>query len=469
MKKINILFITTDQQRPEFGLTGHPCLRTPHLDALSTEGVVFNQAYTDCPVCIPARTTMITGIQSHIYGMPNYAANHRINRDREKFLGSLMTKAGYQTRLIGKTHWHTDKDFRAGFETLLGNKVRERERDRKYGYIPSHGIGANDITPMRNNGPDDANEIDWCVQKSIDFLNDERDSSQPFFLWTSMVSPHPANSVKEPYYSMYDDEDIPEPVFPEWAEDETCPYSIQAIRIGNSFKTMTGKAKRKARGVYYGMITQIDHQLGRLFGALIRNGLWDNTIIIFTTDHGEMLFDYGTCFKATFLEPSARLPFMVRLPKSLNPLQNKQSNALVELADLLPTFCDIAGIEPPDDVTGKSIIPIMTREKEKVRDNLHGQIDNSHMFHTGKYKYLYFADDGKELLFDKENDLMDEHNLADNADLINPIREEFIQHLKNENHEHLKNGKLLNLNKKIKEKDYTNVISWLGLGITGRQ
>ena len=466
--KPNILFITTDQQRPELGVTGHPCLRTPHLDMLSKEGIIFNRAYTDCPVCIPARTTMITGIQSHKYGKPEYCEEYRINRGREKFLGSLMTKAGYQTRLIGKTHWHTEPDFRAGFETVFNEAFKENEHIRKYGHIQSTGIGANELSPTLSNCPEEMQDPNWCIGKSIDFLDRERESSQPFFLWTSIIRPHPSNAAREPYYSMYNNEDIPEPVFPEWSKEGNCPYAVEFIRAGNAHAHMTKKAKRKARGVYYGMITQIDHQLGRLFGALTRHGLWDNTIVIFTTDHGEHLFDYGTCFKGTFLEPSARLPFIARFPKNMKTNRGNSSDALIELADLLPTFCEIADIDTPEDITGKSIMPLVYGNKNSVHDFIHGQIENSHMFHNEQYKYLYFADDGAELLFDKSSDKMDEFNLAGDETLIEPLRKAFIKHLESENHKHIKSGKLLNLNKKVADIDRTNVLGWMGLASSGR-
>ncbi len=117
---------------------------------------------------------------------------------------------------------------------------------------------------------------------------------------------------------------------------------------------MKDREARKARGVYYGMITNVDHQIGRLMGALMKHGLWDNTLIVYTTDHGEHLGDYGTYFKGTMLESAARIPLIIRCPTSMKPRRGGGScDSLVELADLLPTFCDIAGVKTPDDVTGK--------------------------------------------------------------------------------------------------------------------
>ncbi len=136
------------------GCAGHACVRTPHLDQLAYEGVRFDQCFSDCPVCIPARTTLITGIQAHRYGSPSYNAGFRIPRERKKFLGSLITAAGYQTCILGKRHWHTDPSFRAGFESHVPNhdektgrltrldRERIREVGRRHG---TTGLGANEI------------------------------------------------------------------------------------------------------------------------------------------------------------------------------------------------------------------------------------------------------------------------------------------------------------------------------------
>jgi len=468
-KRPNILFITSDQHRGDtLGCMGHPCVRTPHLDMLCPQGVLFRQAHSDCPVCIPTRTTMITGIQAHRYGMPSYNARHRIERARELFLGSLMTRAGYQTCLVGKRHWHTEPSFRAGFEQVVTTRGWERARAAATGGRPgTTGVGANEFAPTLSQLPPELCLTNWLVDRSIEFL-EEREQAQPFFLWTSFIDPHPPSVIHEPYYSMYDDEDVPEPVHPEWAKDETCPYAGRKIRIGNAHAHLRPKALRKARGVYYGQITNMDHQIGRLVGALMRLGLWEDTVIVYASDHGEHLGDYGTFFKGTFLEPATHIPLLFRLPDWFGAERGRVSDALVEPADLLPTFCELAGALVPEDVTGRSLLPLLRGETDRVRDAMHGQIDGQHMFHDGRYKYLYFADDGAELLFDKANDPLDERNLAGDQNLVRPIRERFIEHLRSEKHEHLVEGKLVNLHRRIEPEDLTNVVGWMGLSASSR-
>jgi arylsulfatase len=445
-RKPNIILITTDQHRADsMGCYGHPCVQTPHLDQLAYEGIRFDNAYSDCPVCIPARTTMITGIQSHRYGMPQYNAAYRISRDRDKFLGSLITSAGYQTQLVGKTHWHTQPYFRGGFESLISVFQILKEQMLKSGRDHSStGIGFNEITPDISSLPPELYTSNMVIDKCIDFI-ENRDIDQPFFLWASFKDPHPPLVIHEPYYSMYDEDDIPEPVLGDWCTGDECPAAHYEDQMLMKTHLMSKRQLRKARSVYYGMITNLDYQLGRLFGKIMSEGEWDNTLVIYTTDHGEFLGDHGCAKKSSFCEASARIPFIIRPPRSWGVEPGRVSTSLVELADILPTFCEAAGAGCPDDVTGKSLIGIVRGQQEKVRDFLHGNINSTHMYHNGRYKYIYYADDGKELLFDVSRDRNDLVSIK--GDRLKEMREKLAEHLSGEGHEHVENGQLVNHNK----------------------
>lgn len=447
--KPNILLITSDQHRADaMGCAGHPSVRTPHLDKLAQQGTRFTRAYSDCPVCIPARTTLVTGVQSHIYGKPSYAEDFRIDRPRELFLGSLMTHAGYQTQLVGKTHWHTEPSFRGGFEHVLSEQRYREEFMARFrssrGSDPT-GIGMNEPFPDLNAVGGELNMTNWVIDHSIEFLR-YRDRTQPFFLWASFVAPHPPNTIHEPYYSMYDHEEIPDPIFGDWYDEDRCPYDLYKHRMVWNSVTMTKGQLRKARGVYYGMVTHMDHQLGRLLGALQNESCLNDTWIVYASDHGEMLGDHGDMGKSTFLERSTNIPLLIVPPASLGIEPGAVCDALVGLDDLLPTFCEIAGVKPPSDLTGYSLHPLLRRQQERIRDAYHGQIEHSHMYLDGKYKYLYCAEDGRELLFDMSTDRDDRTNLAGEEALLAPIRERFIAHLQSEQHPHIDEcSQLLNL------------------------
>lgn len=463
----NILLITSDQHRADaLGCAGHPCVRTPHLDALATEGIRFSHAYSDCPVCIPARTTLITGRQAHRYGMPDFAPSYRIEHPRNAFLGSLMTQAGYQTCLLGKSHWHTEKNFRAGFETWVpfSRLVRLQEAFSNGRYGRLSGIGANDFSPALSPFPAELCATDWLADRSIEFLQ-ERDREQPFFLWYSATDPHPPNTIHEPYYSMYDGDKIPDPVLPDWASGDTAPYQLRWHRAGNGHASMTESERKKAHGVYYGKITNLDHQLGRVLGELMAQDVWNETIIIYTSDHGEHLGDYGDYSKGTLLDASARVPLIMRYTPWAEKLGGRRvCDSLVQLADLLPTFCDWAGGAVPSDIDGQSLASICEGTESSVRSLLHGEIGGQHMLHDGVYKYLYFCDDGSELLFDAVSDPRDEHDLSDNRDLTSHYRQQLIKHLLEENNPDLQNGQLKNLGRStLSPYDKCNITGWIGL------
>ncbi len=463
----NIVLITSDQHRADtLGCTGHPCVRTPHLDMLASEGVRFNQAYTDCPVCIPSRTTLVTGRQAHRYGKPDYAPSYRVNHPRDQFLGALMTAAGYQTCLVGKTHWHTEPSFRGGFEAWVPLSRLQTLQAVYSGGRPGRltGIGANEFSPTLSAFPARLCSTDWIVDRSMEFIQ-ERERDQPFFLWASMIDPHPPNTIHEPYYSMYDSEAVPDPALPEWSEGDSAPYALRFHRAGNGHTWMKSDALRKARGVYYGKVTNIDHQIGRLLGALIAAGVWDNTVIVYSSDHGDHLGDYGDFSKSTFLDGSARIPLIMRYGPWRDALGGGHvCDSLVQWADLLPTFCELAGTQPAETVDGVSLLPLCTGQQSAVRDSLHGQIGRQHMFHDGRYKYLYFVEDGRELLFDKSRDPFDEYDLAEAEDLIGPIRQRMVDHLISENHTDVRDGQLIDLGMgSLSPKDLSNATGWLGL------
>lgn len=463
-KRPHVLFVTADQHRGDtLSCEGHPCVRTPHLDLLAYEGVRFSRAYTDCPICIPARTTMITGIQSHVYGMPTFAPQYRIQRDHAKFLGSIMTAAGYQTHIVGKTHWHTEPSDRGGFECVEDYDRLERLRLIRTGREGRlTGMGRNELEASLSYFPPELHTTDWTMDRAMDFI-EYRDQTDPFFLWLSLEDPHMELQIHEPYYSMYDNAAIPEPNIPDWCRrDEDLPVSFVEHRQGNNCLPKHADQLRKARGVYYGMVTNIDHQLARIVGKLKRRGLWEDTIFVYTCDHGEFLGDFGDACKSFHFEPTARVPMIFRLPRWMPAATNRACRGLVELADLLPTLCELTGCPCPDDITGRSLVPLLTGSAEAVRDELHTQMNHDHMLHDGRYKYMYFGDDGRELLFDMESDPRETVNLAGDDKLAAMMRAKLVAHLTAEGNADCVDGKLSNLGRKLTPRTERSPIDWLG-------
>lgn len=446
MNKPNILFITTDQHRGDsLGCSGHRCVQTPHLDQLFHEGVNFTNAYADCPLCIPARTTILTGIHGHNYGCCDWRPDFRIDFPREKFLASMLTRAGYQTELIGKTHWQLDPSDRAGFEHVISYERLYEQRRRELGRpgFDYEGLGYNELYPTLCTVPRHLHGTDWVIDRGLEFL-EHRQKNQPFFLWISVHDPHPPLIAYEPYFSMYDRADIPDPVLPDWLDTEECPKWLHDHRWMFNPGPMSPSRVRKARSVYYGMITYVDHQINRLFGRLMGNGLWDDTVVVYASDHGEQLGDYHDVHKSSFYEGSARVPLLVRFPGRYGYPVGQQNVGLVELADLYPTFLQISGCDIPEGIDGRSIMPLVDGTAGSVRDFLHGQHNHSHMIRTPTHKYLYFAEDGAEQVFDMTGDRRDDRNLAGDRTITDRLRKTLTDHLIAEQNTDAANGKLLN-------------------------
>ena len=444
MKRPNILLITSDQHRADaLGVGGHPVVQTPHLDLIARQGTRFANAYVDCPVCIPARTALITGRRAYQNGMPEYGADFRIDRRREDLLGGLITAAGYQTELVGKTHWHTEPTCRGGFEhvTWLA-RLREQQliETGRSGMLV--GIGYNEQTPTLSPFPRHLHTTDWIVDKAVDFLT-TRERDQPFFLWVSMQDPHPPLIIHEPYYSMYAKADIPAPVVPAWVGTDAEPWEHYVPR--NSWykgnPALRGELLRHAASVYFGMVTNLDHQIGRLLAQLQMDGDEQDTLIVYSSDHGEMLGDYGDIGKRSFLASSAKVPLLLRPPPAWGVEPGRTVEQVVEWADLLPTLCDAAGARIPGDVTGRSLLPLARGESLEAK-TLHGQIGGSHLLHDGLHKYLYSTLDGSELCFDAAADPLDERPLE--GEMVGRMRQALIEYLAAENHPHLIDGELLN-------------------------
>ena len=217
---------------------------------------------------------------------------------------------------------------------------------------------------------------------------------------------------------------------------------------------------RRIRAVYAGMVTHMDHQLGRLIAQLQALGDWNDTLVVYSSDHGEFLGDHGAVGKRSFLGASGRVPLIVRPPDAWGCGRGRVNDRLVEWADLLPTLTDAAGARTPADVTGRSLLPHV-RGEEVAEHVMHGQIGGSHMLCDGAVKYLYDTRDGSELAFDLVADPEDVHPLG--AEANTAMRSRLVDHLAEEGHEHLVDGGLLDRHEKRPSVETLRARDMLGL------
>lgn len=419
----NILLITTDQQRHDTLGTRKPgFLRTPHLDLLARQGTTFTRAYADCPVCVPSRVSITTGRSAFGHGM---AVNGKTS-DCDAMTGGRTLPArlgelGYQTAAIGKMHFGPQR-ARHGFQEMIPPDDYYRAMARDGATRPMrHGLGQNELYPGLATVPEWQTLTAWTVDQCVDYVRERRDPAPPFFLWCSFAKPHPPLDPPEPYYSMYRDSPIPEPVYGDWATDERAPPVFRRERQSQRHDLLDAEVLRAARAAYYGLVTQIDYNIGRLWAALREAGVDDNTLIVFASDHGEYLGDHWAGAKRYFHEPSAHIPMLLRPPPAWEGHEpGTVDDRLVTLPDILPTLVCAAG-GSAGDVEGRNLLAPSGEEPSDRRETLEfiAQMPDgcaSLGITDGRWKYLWYPEGGVAQLFDLASDPDETTDLAARPD-----------------------------------------------------
>ncbi|GMQ94777.1 MAG: arylsulfatase [Acidimicrobiia bacterium] len=410
----NLLLITTDMQRYDtVGPDAPEVLRTPHLDQLTREGAIFERAYAESPMCVPSRLSMMTGQSVATHGVIGNTPSSEII-GRQGTLPDLLRSAGYQTAGIGKMHFGPQR-ARHGFDetTIPDDYYRMMERQGDSGTQPMrHGIGQNEMYPARATVHESRTLTAWIAEECVKYIRYRRDPTVPFFLWCSFSKPHPPLDPPEPYYSMYDADEMPRPVRGDWSTPENCPPVFRVSQQRSGYDTIPESIYLAARAAYFGLITHIDYVIGRIFTALQDIGEYDSTMMMFTSDHGEYLGDHGASSTMFFHEVSARVPMILRLPKGSSPdIAGRRIDSLVTHADVLETFVTAAGSDaPPTD--GRDLVAVARGEIES-RPYIVGTTglfpnrapQPPYLAITdARYKYIWYPEGGVEQFFDLQSD-----------------------------------------------------------------
>ena len=433
-KRPNILLIMCDQMRGDcMGIAGHPDVKTPFLDSLAAEGSYFPNAYSACPSCIPARAALFTGQSQRRHGRVGYRDG--VEWTYPHMLPQELGNGGYHTECVGKLHVHPPL-HRCGFHNLtLHDGYIGHYRKPEVPYIENQLVSDSYLRFLKERCGQDADVNDtglecnswvarpwiydemshptnWAVTESIDFLR-KRDRSKPFFLMTSFVRPHPPLDAPQCYFDMYNRMELTPPAMGDWVDSAA---ANQGVLYDSPEGCRDGELRRQAMVGYYACITHMDHQIGRLLQALYRDGCLEDTIIVFTSDHGELLFDHGMFRKVRPYQGSVRIPLIIRGGKNLPAWQSQPAvcTALAELRDLMPTLLEIAGCPIPRTVDGLSLLPAIQADKP-TRDWLHGEHSggalSNHYIVTPADKYIWFSQTGQEQYFRLGEDPREEHDL----------------------------------------------------------
>lgn len=457
----HVLLICCDHLRADWcGYNGHPVVMTPQIDKIANNGMNFQSAFCECPVCVPARRILMTGRHT-------YAIHMNDNYDLQPFpegpkLAEVMTRAGYQTFAAGKLHVHPQRN-RIGFEEVQLNEEGRKQggllyddyeaflNDHGYGHLSyTHGLGNNQyglrISPL----PEPFTTTHWTAQRAMECI-ERRDPTRPFFLYVSFDKPHPPITPPLEYYELYRDAMMPQPAWGNWLDHKT-PARIKYMRLANNFADWQQHPlmiQQSLRG-FAALITHIDSMIGNLIGTLREHTLFENTIIIFISDHGDQLFDHGNLAKGDFLRGATNIPFVV-CPSAnwvkrhdFHPGQVNRTTP-VGLIDVMPTILDMCDITIPDSVEGQSVAPLLLDKQAPFREVSYGNCNIVYGLSDGHMKYMWFSDDNYEFLFDLHNDPSDSHDLADDPawqNTLDACRQRLIDWLQQNNDVHVEQGKL---------------------------
>lgn len=457
----HVVFFSCDHLRADnLGCNGHPVIQTPQIDKLGAQGVNFAGAFSECPVCVPARRIMMTG-------MDTYGIHLSRNRDTQPFpegpkLAELMTRAGYQTFAGGKLHTCPQRN-RIGFEDVQLNEEGRKQNmdmddyeaflhDSGYGHRAyTHGLGNNEYGLRLSPLPEPYTTTHWTAQKAMEFVQ-RRDPTRPFFMHVSFDKPHPPITPPAEYYELYRDSQMPQPSMGGWVENKT-PARTRQLQRYNDYEWLRRNplAMQQSLRGFAAMITHIDSMVGVILGQLREHGLFNDTLIVFTSDHGDQLFDHGNFAKGDFFRGSTNVPFIVRPPSSwaqendFFPGRVNQTTP-VGLQDIMPTILDICGVEVPSSVAGTSLTGVLKDDSAPFREYTFGHCTSAYAVSDGTYKYQWFDDEGQEFLFDLRNDPHDCHDLAESpehAETTNRLRAQLIEWMGTHGDEHVKEGTLV--------------------------
>lgn len=414
----NILLIMTDQQRGDcLSSAGHPVLLTPNMDTIAEAGVRFSQAYSSCPSCIAARRSLLSGQFPRTHGMVGYRDG--LPWDAPPTLPAVLTRAGYQTALMGRSmHQHPPR-ARFGYEQMVVDGWESdyapwlAQRAPDSGGSMGFGITNNDWTARPWALAEELHPTHWTVNQALDFIA-RRDPTCPFFLTVSFLAPHPPLQPPAFYFERYLRQDLAPPVIGDWATP-TGPDLGGNDLVAPSRIVLHGEALRSCRAAYYGLINQIDDELRRLLnpinGVLVQTQ--GNTVVLFTSDHGEMLGDHYIWRKSVPYEPSAHIPLLLRAPARFCLPRGGVVDGVCCLEDIMPTLLDLAGVEIPATVEGRSLLPLARGEATSWRDYVPIEHSPLHQSLTdGREKFIWWVRDGHEQFFDLTVDPHELHDLA---------------------------------------------------------
>jgi iduronate 2-sulfatase len=434
----NVLFIVCDDLNTHVSTSDYPYISTPAFDELAENGMTFKRAYCQYPVCGPSRASFLSGLYPESSGVINNTADIRDERPDTVTMPQAFREQGYWTAATGKI-FHNPKvdpgeavwDERAFFtnDVMPLEKQARKEFEAKHGSIDKRenkklwkefllGYAPQTMNQKPGWGPsgltDEQHRDGKNAQQAREWIQNESYGDKPFLMAVGIHKPHVPFLAPDKYFEKYPKEGLAFDKPPSNFWDTVPKSSISKRYEGFGFELAVEKddLRREYMQAYHACISFIDAQIGSIFDDLKENGLWENTIVVLTSDHGYQLGEHAMWGKVTLFEVCNRVPLLIRAPGQTTA--SSTSQGLVELVDLFPTLADLCGINTPADLQGQSLVPMLRDPNASGKDVVYTVVSRGKnlgkAIRTDRWRYSKWVD-GEEL-YDLHQDPEEHHNLA---------------------------------------------------------
>ncbi len=415
----NVLFLICDDLNCDLGSYGHPQVKSPNIDRLAARGVRFDRAYCQYPLCGPSRASFMAGMypdQTLIRRNAIYIREHLPN---VKTLSQMYRSAGYTATRIGKIYHYnvplhmgtSGHDDPYSWDFTFNPRGRDRWKEERIFSLTPGSYGGT-LSWLADDGTDSEQTDGIAAALAVEQLKKYAAEDTPFYLAVGLYRPHTPYVAPKKYFDMYPLESIKVPTVPDGYLDTIPKPAVQSIRRKKNQIDLADNLARQAIQAYYASITFADAQLGIILDALKETGLDDNTVVLFTSDHGYHMGEHGHWQKTTLFENAARVPLIMAGPGVT--ATGKVSASPAEMVDFYPTLGELCGLKPPPSVSGVSLVPALKSADATPRTSALTQYANGYSIRTARYRYSEWGEDGSlgNELYDHSSDPAEMTNLA---------------------------------------------------------
>jgi iduronate 2-sulfatase len=432
-RRLNVLFIASDDLNNDLGGYGHPLVKTPNLDRLARRGMRFERAYTQFPLCSPSRSSLMTGLRPDTIRVYDLTTHFRAYLPDVVTLPQTFRNNGYFTARVGKIYHYgvpgqigtSGLDDPPSWDKVVNPRGRDKDDEHLlYNLTPQRPLGSS-LTLLAAEGADEEQTDGKVAAETIKLLEENRD--RPFFIAAGFYRPHCPFIAPKKYFELYPLDRI---ALPKEPSDHLKNVPDAAFWTKPFYWDLNEQQRREAIQAYYASITFMDAQVGRLLDALERLKLANNTIVVFWSDHGYLLTEHGQWMKQSLFEESARVPFIIASPNAKT--RGRATKRTVELLDIYPTLAELCRLPAPARLEGRSLRPLLDNPQAKWDKPAYTQVLRGgqgkrfvgHSVRTERWRYTEW-DEGRQgiELYDHDKDPREYRNLANDPAYAKTIDE----------------------------------------------